>query len=90
MVLYTGNLTFFVSDDLTDWRKTSTVRRPGGECPDLFELPVDGNPDETLWVLVGAAGMYDLGRFDGRTFRKLAGTYVSDHAGPGLKQFYAT
>ena len=34
------------------------VRRPAcpdtGECPDFFELPVDGNPNNTKWLFWGA------------------------------------
>jgi len=49
------------------------------ECPDLFELPVDGDPHDTRWVLIvnlnpggiagGSAGQYFVGTFDGVTFR---------------------
>jgi levanase/fructan beta-fructosidase len=49
------------------------------ECPDLFELPVDGNPEDRKWVLIvninpggiagGSAGQYFVGGFDGVTFR---------------------
>jgi sucrose-6-phosphate hydrolase SacC (GH32 family) len=48
------------------------------ECPDLFELPVDGAAGDTRWVLVvnlnpggpagGSAGQYFVGRFDGVRF----------------------
>jgi sucrose-6-phosphate hydrolase SacC (GH32 family) len=48
------------------------------ECPDLFELPVDGDPTRTKWVLLvsidggavaGGSGMqYFVGDFDGTTF----------------------
>ena len=45
------------SDDLLTWRPLSEFG-PGSdyrgiwECPDLFPLPVDGNPGTTKWVLV--------------------------------------
>ncbi len=45
------------------------------ECPELFELPVDGNPDNTLWVMYGASGTYMLGSFDGKAFTPLHGKY---------------
>ncbi len=48
------------------------------ECPDLFELPVDGDARQNKWVLIvnvnpgGAAGgsgtRYFIGRFDGQRF----------------------
>ncbi|MEI7835812.1 MAG: glycoside hydrolase family 32 protein [Planctomycetota bacterium] len=57
------------SKDLKNWQKLSDVTMPGtGECPDLFELPVDGDPADTRWVFWGAAGAYRVGRFDGTTF----------------------
>ncbi|MFM9273504.1 glycoside hydrolase family 32 protein [Pseudarthrobacter sp. NKDBFgelt] len=74
----------YKSADLKSWEYLSTfgpANATGGvwECPDLFELPVDGNPDETKWVLIvninpggiagGSAGQYFLGTFDGVEFR---------------------
>jgi fructan beta-fructosidase len=40
----------------------------GHECPDLFELPVDGDPENTRWVVWEAAGRYLIGTFDGKVF----------------------
>lgn len=74
-------LVLYRSDDLLAWEHLSTFGPLGStegvwECPDLFELPVDGGP-ETAWVLVvslGAGGpaggsgtQYFVGDFDGRT-----------------------
>ena len=74
---------FYASPDLKRWTHLSTFG-PGGatggiwECPDLFELPVDGDPAHTRWVLVvnlnpggpagGSAAQYFVGHFDGTTF----------------------
>jgi len=75
---------FFSSPNLTDWTEMSQV---DGffECPDFFELPVDGNAANSKWVLTAANSMYMLGSFDGTTFKpetpKLPG-----HVGRG---FYA-
>jgi fructan beta-fructosidase len=59
---------FHVSRNLKDWEFTSRV---DGfyECPELFELPVEGDKDDRRWVLYGADGGYLLGQFDGRSFR---------------------
>jgi sucrose-6-phosphate hydrolase SacC (GH32 family) len=44
---------------------------PGvGECPDIFELPVDGDANNRKWVFWGGNGNYIIGTFDGRTFSK--------------------
>lgn len=57
------------SPDLKRWKRLCDVAMPDtSECPDLFELPVDGDPADTRWVFWGANGNYRLGRFDGRTF----------------------
>jgi sucrose-6-phosphate hydrolase SacC (GH32 family) len=51
---------------------------PGSrECPDFFELPVDGNPANTRWVFWGANGKYLLGAFDGKTFTQESGPHES-------------
>lgn len=71
------------SENLRDWELLSTfgpANATGGvwECPDLFELPVDGDAQNTKWVLIvnlnpggpnkGSAGQYFVGDFDGTTF----------------------
>jgi sucrose-6-phosphate hydrolase SacC (GH32 family) len=39
------------------------------ECPDLFELPVDGDPRHTKWILHGGSSSYFIGSFDGESFK---------------------
>jgi sucrose-6-phosphate hydrolase SacC (GH32 family) len=71
MALYLeGNdYTLYGSTDLRSWRFLSDLVLPGaGECPDMFELPVNGDPDDTRWVFWGANGNYLVGSFDGATF----------------------
>ena len=78
------HVVLYKSADLKAWEYLSTfgpANATGGvwECPDLFELPVDGNPEDRKWVLIvninpggiagGSAGQYFLGGFDGVTFR---------------------
>jgi fructan beta-fructosidase len=58
---------FFASPNLREW--TYLSRLEGFyECPDLFELPVDGDAKNTRWVIHGANSDYMVGRFDGKTF----------------------
>ena len=60
-------ISFYNSTDLKQWTYLSRI---GGfyECPDLFELPVDGNEHDTRWVLYAADAQYVIGHFDGREF----------------------
>lgn len=73
----------YASEDLQQWRHLSDFGPAGTyqgawECPDLFELPVEGGLDETRWVLHvsvdegalagGSGGQYFIGTFDGVTF----------------------
>jgi fructan beta-fructosidase len=61
------NIAFYTSKDLKEWTLRSHL--PGYfECPELVELPVDGNPDRTKWVVYGADARYAVGDFDGKTF----------------------
>ncbi|MBN2022027.1 MAG: glycoside hydrolase family 32 protein [Pirellulales bacterium] len=55
------------SSDLKTWTAQSHLD-DYFECPELFELPVEGSADETRWVVWAADARYAVGRFDGRTF----------------------
>lgn len=73
----------FTSPDMKEWTLQSSFGKGLGaqngvwECPDLFELTVDGS-DEKKWVLLcnlnpggifgGSATQYFVGDFDGKTF----------------------
>lgn len=76
-------VSFYASTDLKAWTHLSDfgpLNAVGGvwECPDLFELPVDGHPSDTRWVLQvdlnpgalmgGSGGQYFIGQFDGTSF----------------------
>ncbi|HET6487800.1 MAG TPA: glycoside hydrolase family 32 protein [Spirochaetia bacterium] len=71
MALYLdrSDYALFGSPDLRAWNRLDSVTIPGtAECPDFFELPVDGDPGQRSWVFWGATGGYLLGSFDGRHF----------------------
>jgi sucrose-6-phosphate hydrolase SacC (GH32 family) len=38
------------------------------ECPDLFQMPVDGNTNNMVWELNDGSSGYMLGQFNGATF----------------------
>jgi len=60
-------LGFFTSDNLKEWERESTITG-FHECPELFELAIDGDENNTRWVLYGANGKYHIGDFDGKSF----------------------
>lgn len=64
----------YTSPNLRDWTYKSHTTG-FWECPDLFELPVDGDPTRRLWVMYGASGTYMLGHFDGERFTPISGKH---------------
>lgn len=77
-------VSLYRSPDLKSWTHLSDFGPEGAhpvrnwECPDLFELPVEGEPGETRWILQVDSGMghpwlgsgcqYFVGSFDGTRF----------------------
>ncbi len=70
MVLYLDDkrMAFFTSKDLKSWERQSELKC-FHECPELFELPVDGDERKKKWVLYGGSCDYFIGEFDGKTFK---------------------
>jgi fructan beta-fructosidase len=60
-------IAFYTSPDLKQWTRQSRI---SGfyECPDIFELPVDGEAANKKWVLTAASSEYMVGQFDGKKF----------------------
>ena len=80
-----GNVAFYSSTNLKDWTLNSHL--PGYfECPELFELPVDGDSHNTRWVVFAANAQYAVGKFDGKTFTPEHEGKHTLHSGP----FYAS
>jgi sucrose-6-phosphate hydrolase SacC (GH32 family) len=70
----------FSSKDLKNWEKLCDVTLRGdGECPNFFEIPVEGRTGETRWIFYGAAGRYLIGTFDGHVFVPESGPNVLQH-----------
>lgn len=75
---------FFSSKDLKDWTYMSAfgygygVQPSQFECPDMVQLPVNGNENDKKWALIvnvnpgclfgGSATQYFVGDFDGTNF----------------------
>ena len=68
MIVAGGKFRVFSSDNLIDWDFEHCHDDIVTECPDLFELPIDGDPDNTTWVLSLCGREYLLGDFDGKKF----------------------
>lgn len=64
----------YTSADLKEWTYQSHVTG-FWECPELIELPVDGDKTRTKWVMYGASGTYMIGSFDGKRFTPEGGKY---------------
>ncbi|MGI9822823.1 glycoside hydrolase family 32 protein [Agromyces sp. Marseille-Q5079] len=95
---------FYSSSDLRSWQFLSSFGPLGDtgvvwECPDLVPLAVDGDPDDTRWVLLlstnpvgddpdaaGSSMSYIIGAFDGVSFTPDASELTRlDHG----RDFYA-
>src|SRR5680860_56968 len=81
MVLYVAQennqhtIHFLTSTNLKKWELASVFNGGIGddrylfECPEFFELPVEGSTGEKKWVLTGANNEYAIGTFDGKVFK---------------------
>lgn len=88
MALYLEKSDFglFSSPDLKTWTRLQTLTLPGcGECPDFFEMPVEGSHGERRWVFTVANGHSLVGTFDGQTFTPETGLLQADYGA----NFYA-
>lgn len=74
---------FYASENLKDWDFLSDFGPAGAtggiwECPDFFQLPVDGDPENQKWVLHvdmnpgsiagGSGSQFFVGEWDGTSF----------------------
>ena len=87
MMLY-GDSQYHIltSSNLLSWQDEHHPIKDSYECPDFFQLPVDGDRDRMKWVLIQGNGNYSIGSFDGTEFKEETGRQPCD-VGPN---FYAT
>ncbi|WP_161554511.1 DUF4980 domain-containing protein [Sinomicrobium soli] len=97
MVLYVElegkqhSMYFLTSSNLKDWETTDVVK--GGtdsdtylfECPEFYELQVEGKPGVKKWILTGANSEYAIGTFDGEKFTPESERLNGQHG----RDFYA-
>ena len=78
-----ANVAFYESKNLRQWTRTGAFTDPDRvalhECPEMFELPVAGNPGKSRWILLGAQNRYFVGNFDGKIFHKESGPLGTTH-----------
>jgi sucrose-6-phosphate hydrolase SacC (GH32 family) len=87
MVLYAdAKYHIFNSTNLLTWIDQKNPIPDCFECPDLFQLPVDGDRKRMKWVLVRGNGKYSIGEFDGAKFTPEIGQLPCDLGA----NFYAT
>ena len=89
MVLYgppERSYLLFSSPNLLDWTPIGEPIPDMYECPDMFELPVDGDAARRKWVIVNGDGCYVTGTFDGTRFT----TETPKRRGDFGRNFYAT
>ena len=68
MALYeVESVSIYNSENLKDWIYKSHVSG-FHECPELFELAVDGDENNKKWVLYSASGVHKIGTFNGEVF----------------------
>lgn len=75
MVLYrskgegteTAGISFYNSADLLHWTFSSHLEG-FGECPDIFEVNLEGTTPLKKWVVLSGEGEYKIGNFDGLAF----------------------
>ncbi|MGN6436443.1 MAG: glycoside hydrolase family 32 protein [Agriterribacter sp.] len=85
------SMQFLTSPDLKNWTPTSITYGGIGndrylfECPEFYELPVQGMDGVKKWVLTGANTQYAIGSFDGATFTEEEKKLQNQHG----RDFYA-
>ncbi|MGB5847180.1 MAG: DUF4980 domain-containing protein, partial [Ignavibacteriaceae bacterium] len=62
-------MAFFTSKDLKKWEFQSEFETNAlVDCPEFFQLPLDGNKNNKKWILYGGLGNYIIGEFNGKEF----------------------
>jgi fructan beta-fructosidase len=79
LFLQGNNFGLFTSKDLITWTPIQEIIiEDGAECPDFFEIPLDGDPNNMKWVLTAANGRFLAGTFDGKKFTPETEAYASE------------
>lgn len=65
-----GKMRIYSSPDAKQWSYESTIEEigPGGEVADIFQLPVNGDPNNLKWIWSAGGEWFVVGTFDGHKF----------------------
>ncbi|MHC5061357.1 MAG: GH32 C-terminal domain-containing protein [Planctomycetota bacterium] len=87
LVLFTidERMAFFRSPDLKRWELQGLLKS-FHECPELFQLAVDGDENNKKWIHHGGSGDYLIGDFDGSKFTPQSGPIKYSYG----NRFYAS
>ncbi|MCP4312849.1 MAG: glycoside hydrolase family 32 protein [Bacteroidetes bacterium] len=81
MVLFeNGGNTIYASQDMKEWERHGSIAG-FHECPELFPLAIDGDPEKIRWVMYGGDGKYHIGEFNGKTFLPETGEKIPMYFG---------
>ncbi|MGE4489815.1 MAG: glycoside hydrolase family 32 protein [Kiritimatiellales bacterium] len=76
------SIAFYSSKNLKEWTFESRFIHPDRnaihECPELFEVAVEGRPEETRWILYGVENRYFIGQFNGHEFVMESGPFSGE------------
>lgn len=75
----------FSSTNLLNWKDEHNPVPNSYECPDFFEMSVNGDRANRKWVLIQGDGKYSIGKFNGKKFTPETERFTSDTG-----DFYAT
>jgi fructan beta-fructosidase len=73
------NSSIWTSKDMIHWERSQTLDNIDvcPDCADFYEIALDGDPNNKKWILWFGDGNYNVGTFDGKTFRKEIGPIKS-------------
>ena len=69
MLVTAGCNAVFQSTDLLKWTRFGKIEGIGGECPDLFQLPLDGDKSNKKWIMTNAGARYGVGHLENGVWR---------------------
>ncbi|MBF0197991.1 MAG: glycoside hydrolase family 32 protein [Planctomycetes bacterium] len=67
------------STDLIHWDKMFDLPNKSAECIDMYELAVDGDPNNKKWVIADANTRYEVGEFDGKSWKGFGAVDENDN-----------